>query len=492
MVTTPLTGASEDAIELVMNNPQLYLPLLFTLAAITLAIWNGRRELVSPLITIPWVIHLVLWGALPFLIQPFLSEGLETSDGPLSRNQLAILHSSTLLVLGVAHTGMNRPLIQPITNFFDRFAPAGGNLFVPTLISLGALLLVELRLSEVDGATFAETVSVVATADAGQLAQSGLVGSILWLLVGFNFAVISLGRREQVSTATLCLAWFALLMFCAFSISRGSRSSVFLPAAAGIFAISTLRGAVRRRAIFGVSVVGIVTVAIGAPVAAVMGVVRNAATVDVTAVQDAYNTLLGGSSLGTQVELIATEVNRKFDAIGPGVELLAMEPPGYAGLTPILSATLSPIPRILFPGKPVPTSRDGTAFGIPYRVAAKAFGDPELGQVMPVSASAISLWEFRWLGPLALVLANLLSLVLLNSVLLSRNVYVRAIALSVMGLPICEFFVGHPSALVQNSLRLCLYLAIAATVCLAYEQVARSAQWRRAVRPPVPSAAGGA
>ncbi|MBC8089227.1 MAG: hypothetical protein H7Z40_18330 [Phycisphaerae bacterium] len=475
-----------------MNDPRLYLPVLFTVVTIALVSLNGRRKLVSPLITIPWVINLVLWAAMPFIIQMFLTEGLDTSEGPLTRNQLQILHSTTIMVLVLLHMGLRRPLMQPVTSFFDRLAPEGRSLFVPTLIVLIVMLVAELRLSQVDGGTFAETVSVVATADAGQLAQSGLLGSLLMLLVGFGFAVISLGRREQVTTATLCLAWAALLMYCAFAISRGTRAGVLVPAAAGVIAISTLRGQVRRRAIIGVSALGIVTVAIGAPVAAVMGVVRNAATIDVIAVQDAYNTLLGGSSLGSRVELIATEVNRKFDALTPGLELLAMEPPGSAGLRPIFSAALSPIPRIIFPGKPVPTSRDGTQLGIPYRVAAKAFGDPELGQVMPVSASAIALWEFGWLGPLVLVLANLLSLVLLNSVFLSKNVYVRAIGLSVVGLPICEFFIGHPSALVQNSLRLCLYLAITAMIGLAYEQVVRAVRLRRPMRDTVRVAAGGA
>jgi|GEM_PF-2171611 len=476
-----------------MSDPRLYLPLLFTVAAITLVIWNGRRAVVSPLVTIPWVIHLILWGALPFIIQPFLSRALETSTGPLSRLQLATLHSATMVLLVLALLAIRRPLAPSITRFFDRYAPNARGLCWPALLSLMALVFVELRISAVDGRTFADTVAFAVTADASQLAQSGLLSSVLVLLVGFSFAVISMGRREHVTRATIALAWAGLVVFSAFSISRGSRAGVLVPAAAGLLAISTLRGRARKRAIVVVGALGLITMVIGAPVAALMGVLRGrTAAVDAVALQDAYSTLLAGSSVGAQVELVASEVNRKFDAIAPGVELLAMEPPATAGLTPILSATLSPIPRILFPGKPVPTSRDGTALGIPYRIAAKAYGDPELGQVMPVSASAVALWEFGLLGPLALVLANLMSLVLLNAVLMSNNVYVRAVGISLLGLPNCEFFIGHPSALVQNSLRLCLYLAIMAVICLAYEQVARTAPWRRAWQRPVPSTPGGA
>lgn len=463
-----------------MLDPIAWLPLLLTFAAISIVVWNGRRESVSPLITICWVIHLVLWSALPFLIQPFLSEGLETSVGPLSRMQLAILHSATMVGLGLAYLAVRRPFIQPVTVWFDRYAASPQSLFWPAAIALFALVAVELRISQVDGASFAETVAFAVTADADQLAQSGLLSSVLVLIVGFAFAVISMGTREGVSKSTLYIAWATLLVFSAFSISRGSRAGVLVPAAAGILAISTLRGRARRRATIGVLTLGFFTVLIGAPVAAVMGVVRGGVnSVDLVAVQDAYNLLLGGSSLGRQVELIATEVNRKFDAVGPGVELLAMEPPASAGLTPILSATLSPIPRILFPGKPVPTSRDGTYLGTPYRIAAKAYGDPERGQVMPVSATAIAVWEFGWLGPLALVLANLISLALLNSVLISKNVYIRALGISLLGLPNCEFFIGIPSALTQNALRLSLYLLIMTLFYLAWSQFSQSISRRR-------------
>lgn len=471
----------QDAVERVNIDPTAFLPILLTLTAIALVVWNGQRDRVSTLITIPWVIHLVLWSLLPYTIQPFLSSGLETSIGPVSRLQLATLHTATMVVLVLAHLAVKRPLIQPLTSYFDRYAPPARSLFWPAAISLVALTVVEMRISKVDGASFAETVAFAVTADASQLAESGLLSSVLVLFVGFAFAIISMGKREGVTRGTLYLAWATLLVFSAFSISRGSRAGVLVPAAAGILAISTLRGRARRRASFAVVTLGFFTILIGAPVAAVMGVVRGGvSSVDIVAVQDAYNLLLGGSSLGAQVEVIATEVNRKFDATGPGVELLAMEPVGSAGLTPILSATLSPIPRILFPSKPVPTSRDGTYLGTPYRVAAKAYGDPELGQVMPVSASAIALWEFGWLGPLALVLANLVSLALLNSVLITKNVYIRALGVSLLGLPNCEFFIGIPSALVQNALRLSLYLLIMTLFYLAWSQFSQSMSRRRA------------
>ncbi|MEO7998963.1 MAG: hypothetical protein ABI852_16040, partial [Gemmatimonadaceae bacterium] len=234
-------------------------------------------------------------------------------------------------------------------------------------------------------------------------------------------------------------------------------------------------GRARRKATRLLLVFGAVTVVVGAPVAGIMGVARGGSgEISLDLISEAYSVVFGGTTLGEQAQALLSEVNRKFDAVGPGVELLAMEPPGTGGSQPLFSAALSPIPRVLFPSKPVPISRDGTYLGTPYRIAAKAYGEVELGMVVPVSAASISIWEFGFIGPLLLVLANLLNLVLLNSVFMSRNVIARALGITMLGLPNAEFFLASPSMLLQNSLRLVLYLSALAVASLAWDMLARS------------------
>ncbi|MDQ6610841.1 MAG: hypothetical protein M3Y64_00290 [Gemmatimonadota bacterium] len=458
-----------------MRDPFLILALILGVGAMTIVVWGARRATVAPLLSITWSIHSILWCILPLIIQQFLSEAIENSVGPLSRNQLAVLHSSLLLVLAIGFLAIRRPQVSAVTQFFDRTSPGIGRMFWPMIAALGLLVAVELGLSKVEGASFAEAVAFSVTADSSELAQSGLLSVLLGILLGFAIALISMGRARGVTRNTLVAAWSGLMAFSGFSISRGSRSVVLLPVAVGLIAISTLHGKARRSAITALVIVGCITVVIGAPVAGIMGLARGGSgALSFELVQEAYSVVFGGSTVGRQIEVLAEETNRKFDAVGPGVELLALEPIGSAGLRPFLSAGVSAVPRILYPSKPVPTSRDGTYLGTPYRIAAKAYGDPEVGMVVPVSATAISLWEFGVLGPLVFLLANMVNLVFFNTLLLSGNVFARALGISMLGLPNAEFFVAPPSSVLQNDLRMVLLMSLLALSLLAWDMLVKS------------------
>ena len=457
-----------------MHDPVSLLVLLLSIVSAALVIWAGRRTGVSALLVVAWGTHTILWNVIPLTLQQFIKAPLENSVGPISRMQLSLLHASILLLLVLIHFAFRRPVVEPVVSFFNQFAPAPERLFEACALVLVLMIGVELRLSQVSGSSFNDIVAFTVTADSAQLAQSGLLSTVLGLLVGFSLAVISLGRREGVTRGALYLSWIAIAAYCGFSISRGSRSIVLFPAIAGLIAISALRGRARARATRWVVVFSVLTIVVGAPITAVMGLARGGlTTVSFDLVSDAYNVLFGTTSINQQIQTIVEEANRKYDAIGPGVELLAMEPPGSAGLTPFLSASASPIPRIMYQAKPVPTSRDGTYLGTPYYIAAKAYGDPSVGMIVPVSATAISLWEFGALGPLVMILMNIINLLVLNTVLLSRNVLARAIGISFLAFSNAEFLVGPPSSLLQNDLRLSLFIGMLAVALLAWDALAK-------------------
>ena len=445
------------------------LSALLSIVAILLIVWGGRRQSVAPLITIAWVLHCTLWFVTPLVTGLLMAEPVINSAGPFSREQLALISSASMLVLVVCHIGLRRPLVAPVTRFFDEHAPAASTLFWPTAIVTLTLAFVERALAARAGGSFADAVAFAVTADNSQQAQSGLLGTVEGMLIGYAIAVISMGRKSGVTRNTLLMAWCSIAVFCGFMIARGTRSTVFLPIVLGLVAISALRGRTRKRATIAVAVGGFVLIAVGAPVAAIMGVARGGTgEISLELVQEAYAVALGSRSTSERFQLLAVEVNRKFDAIGPAVELLAMEPPGSAGVTPLLSATLSPIPRALYLTKPVPTSRDGTYLGTPYRIAAKAYGDVEVGMIVPVSAPAIAVWEYGGVGLVVFLIINLFSLVLINTVFMSRNVIARSLGVSLLGLPTAELFIGPPSLMVQLALRLILYLAVVAVVMLGW------------------------
>lgn len=457
-----------------MQDPATILALVLAVAAALLVLWAGRRRGVSALLLVAWGTYMFLWNVIPLTLQQIMTTPVENSAGPLSRVQLSVLHSSVLLVLALVHFAFKRPVIAPVTNFLDQFAPKPERLLGATVIAFLLLVAVELRMAQVSGGSFNDIVAFTVTADSAQLAQSGLLGTLLGLIVGFSLAVISLGQREGVKRAALYLSWLTILAYCGFAISRGSRSIVLMPPIVGLVAISSLQGRARARATRLVVVFGALTIIIGAPVAAVMGLARGGlTTVSFDLVSDAYNVLFGTTTLNEQLQTIVQEANRKYDAIGPGVELLAMEPPGSAGITPFLSASASPVPRIIYTSKPVPTSRDGTYLGTPYYIAAKAYGDPSVGMIVPVSPTAIAIWEFGALGPLVLILMNLINLLVLNTALLTRNVLSRAIGISFLGFSNCEFLIGPPSSLLQNDLRLVLFVSALCVALLAWDAVTK-------------------
>ena len=456
-----------------MSTATSLLAILISICAIGVAVWGGRRRAVAPTLSITWVIHILLWNTASLVLQLLLAEPVENSRGPLSRTQLSLMHTALLLVIGVVFLAYRQPSLKPVTNFFDRVAPPIRALLWPTVAALVALVATELGQSSLVGSSFTEIQAFAVTADASSLGQNALLASVMAIVVGYLLALLTLGRDSGVSRNVLILAWAGVLIFCGFSIAHGVRAVVLLPVAAGLITLSTLHGRSRRRATTVLLVAGAITTVVGAPIAAIMGVVRGGQT-DVSAdlLVDAFNAVAGQSTALEQAQLALTEINRKFDAVGPGIELLAMEPPGTGGLQPLFSASLSPIPRVLFPSKPVPISRDGTYLGTPYRIAAKPYGDPEVGMVMPVSATAITIWEFGSLGPLVFVLANVLNLMLLNTVFLSRNVLARALGISMLGLPNAEFFFASPSMLLQNGMRLALFLTVLAIAALAWKMLA--------------------
>ena len=461
-----------------MFQPVQILTVLLIVATMLIIMWGGRRHSVAPLITIAWVLHCTLWLLTPLVLQLFLDEPVVNSQGPMSRAQLSLLASASMMALSLCYLGLRRPLAVPVTRFFDEYAPPVKQLFWPTAIATVILIVVERALVARAGGSFAETVAFAVTADNSQQAQSGLLGTLEGILVGYAIAVISMRRNTGVTRNTLIMAWISIATFCGFMIARGTRSTVFLPIVLGLVALSALHGRTRRRAAIALALGSVVLIAVGAPIAAIMGVARGGTnSISLQLIEDAYYVTMGSRSPYEQFQLLAVEVNRKFDAIGPAVELLAMEPPGSAGVTPILSATLSPIPRALYLTKPVPTSRDGTYLGTPYRVAAKAYGDVDVGMIVPVSAPAIAVWEFGAVGPLIFLIMNLFNLVLLNTVFMSRNVIARALGVSLLGLPTAELFIGPPSLLLQLGLRLMLFLGMLAVVLMGWRML-----WQRLQR----------
>lgn len=441
------------------------LTLALTAAAGGLFIWGGRRKSVSPVLVLALVVFLLLWIVLPLALQATFAVAEPTSPGPWSRGSLGLLQSALLLAFALVLLAFRRPYLFPVTRFFDDNAPALSRLTWLTAAVVGVLIAVEFRIQQLVGGSFLDSTTFALRASGGDLAQVGVLEVILHLTLGYCVALVSIddagGREGSIEKRARMLAWLGVLIFAAFAISRGMRAVVLLPVIVAIIALGTLHGRARRRALIGIGFAGTITIFVGAPAATILGILRQqSVSASSDLVVNVYSAALQSLSLKDQLQLLATELNRKFDEVGPGVELLALEPPGSGGVAPILSASVSPVPRLLYPKKPVPTSRDGTNLGVPFRIAATAYGDPEGGMVVPVSSTAIALWEFGAVGPLVMLLLNIIWFAVLNTCLLSRNVLFRGVGMSVIGFPTFQGFVLPPSQLVQICLRLVALLVL--------------------------------
>ena len=90
---------------------------------------------------------------------------------------------------------------------------------------------------------------------------------------------------------------------------------------------------------------------------------------------------------------IISEFAVKTNSVYYGAYLCEFDGIGAAGINPYINSLYTLIPRFLYPDKPVPTSKDGTEYGIPSRVAASLIlGDSSVFNV-GVPPSLIALWH---------------------------------------------------------------------------------------------------
>ncbi len=132
---------------------------------------------------------------------------------------------------------------------------------------------------------------------------------------------------------------------------------------------------------------------------------------------------------------VAREALMKFDSISAGALLLRVEGVGAAGWAPFEGAVLALIPRVVYPGKPVPGSRTGDLRGHPSRIAARAEGGDPNSSNVGVSPSAVALWELGIVGVVLLVAANTFNLLAINALLLSPNLFIQSVGISLVSVP---------------------------------------------------------
>jgi hypothetical protein len=126
------------------------------------------------------------------------------------------------------------------------------------------------------------------------------------------------------------------------------------------------------------------------------------------------------------------------------------------------------------PDKPVPTSFNREQSGIPYVRAALDFGDIDLGMVVPVSASVVTLWELGYWGLPLFVVINILTIRFADAMLRSRSVLMGTFGIMLLAFPTFEYVVQPIAGIVRDVLRIGVYLAVAGVALLVMRRSSAS------------------
>jgi hypothetical protein len=420
-----------------------------------------RRRDVSPLLALALLSYLFLWNAYPAIYGITL---LDWADSPASRGvyeRLVVAHLGTLLVTLTVFAFLPGRVVVGIRDALGRTRSEPGAA-VRALAVGGLVYVVGVRHTlALRGGSYFEAASFVMSAGSTEAGQIAILDIVSYFVLCLSMACIvdSWPRQRRIIAM---LAWGVIAVDVVSSLLQAMRAVILLPVTL-LIATNLQRARDGLKTHWKATVLVLGATVLAAPLlAAAVGVIRlgGSGSLDVKAVQQGYDVVVANLTLEQRVRLAAQELNTKFDAFTYGAVLLETDGIGTAGWQPYTSSLLSPIPRLLLPDKPVPTSKNGDNTGTPYRVAGQPYGNIELGMVVPVSAAGVTLWELGYWGLVLVVLMNLLAFIIANSLLAAPSLIGRALGVSLLSLPTTEFLYGAPSGLVRDLLRVGLYLML--------------------------------
>jgi hypothetical protein len=281
-------------------------------------------------------------------------------------------------------------------------------------------------------------------------------------VVGTSFAMAVVASDDQMSLrgATRRWGYVTLVVLALQQVIFGARAFLLMPVLGGILLLAPRWQRLSRARQLTSVALGALLLALAVPVALVLGAARGVQGAEREAATEAA-ALLGELTPAEQAQLTIRAAYVKFDALGTGASLIARDGTEFAGWQPITSALLAPIPRLLLPSKPVPTSFNGEQSGIPYVRAALDYGDIDLGMVVPVSASAVMLWEVGYWGLPLFVVFNVLTLRFADAMLRSRSVLLGGFGIVLLAFPTFEYVVQPVAGIIRDGLRIGLYFLVA-------------------------------
>lgn len=162
------------------------------------------------------------------------------------------------------------------------------------------------------------------------------------------------------------------------------------------------------------------------------------------------NQILKEASYRNDYQIFARVIFTKLDFFSTGYLLIQNENVGKGGLLPYVGSGLVFVPRSLFPQRPIAGSSDGTVYGLPSRVVPKTVNIVSEYLNVGVSPVCITLWQWGYIGYVIFIFASVLYLKFINLFLISPDITVQAIGISLFAIPIFHEIIASPDVLLRN------------------------------------------
>lgn len=438
--------------------------ILLQIAVVVMVVKLMRRPNVSRVLSMFLMCMALIWYVLPVSIMVFFRESIA---------QKLIIDYDLVVKYGILETVVLLAslafLFRPRPYFWRLAYPAWARRTVKAPIAVCILLLLVVLsfagpfLQNVTKTSYQEynasAVSGEASADYNNAGSFELVGI---LLTCFGYACLLYPWPRGLSAHWVRLVVFGwAAMVSVLQLLSGSRFGVITPLLAFAVYVRNQNWPLRKT-VAAIGLATLVTTVIGGVALVEVGRSRGAHSLSLQSTIMNSVSLMREQGFGAKFgQSLLLETVTKADRMSTGALLVRYDGSDTAGWQPYGGAFLALVPRFLLPSKPVPGSRDGTYRGHPWRIAAVAMGmDPNSGNVQ-VGPAAVVLWQFGYVGLVGLVLMNALQFYVINSLLLSRSLWLTSLALFLVGIPTFLPLFTTPEVIIMNLQRiLVLYGAL--------------------------------
>ena len=149
-------------------------------------------------------------------------------------------------------------------------------------------------------------------------------------------------------------------------------------------------------------------------------------------------------------QIVFEEMNLKLNSIAYSTILLKYDGENFAGFNPYIGSLLKFIPRFLWENKPTATSYNSSVNGIPSRRVPDLLGVNSDTYNVGVSPYAVSAWQMGLLTIVTSIVLNLLLLMFLNFSLNHSSLYLKSIAIMLIGIPQLIMIFTSGDNIIQN------------------------------------------